>query len=125
MKLKHACLWSLVAFSLCGAVQAADNCKDPVTQTDMNICASKDYEREDALLNVNYKKLVAKLDANRKAQLKDVQTAWLKFRDLQCAFDSAPSKGGSIYSMVVSTCMAQLTQQRNKDLKTMLEEASL
>ena len=116
---------SLVAFNFCGAVQAADNCKDPVSQTDMNICASKDYAREDALLNANYKKLVAKLDASRKAQLKEVQTAWLKFRDLQCAFDSAPSKGGSMYGMVASICMAQLTQQRNKDLKTMLEDASL
>lgn len=115
----------VAASSLCTSVFAADNCKNPQSQLAMNTCAAKDYEREDARLNQNYRELVAKLDAERKSQLKEVQLAWIKFRDLQCEYDSAQYQGGTIYSLVHSSCLLQMTKQRNKDLKAMLEDASL
>lgn len=58
----------------------------------MNACAAKDYAREDARLNKTYGDLVGKLSVERKRQLKEVQLAWMKFRDLQCDFDSFESQ---------------------------------
>lgn len=104
---------------------AAQNCKNPETQLAMNLCAAKDYERDDARLNKSYRELVAKLETARRDKLRDLQLAWLKFRDLQCDFQSVQYEGGSMYSLVRSSCLADLTKQRNKDLKDLLEEASM
>jgi uncharacterized protein YecT (DUF1311 family) len=103
---------------------AADDCKDPITQQDMNMCAGRDAGREDALLNKHYKELVGKLDGKEKAQIKVVQLAWIKFRDLQCHFESDGYEGGSMQPLVHSTCLYKLTRQRNKDLGEMIKEAS-
>ncbi|CAN5419190.1 lysozyme inhibitor LprI family protein [soil metagenome] len=104
---------------------AAQNCKNPDTQLAMNICSGKDYEREDARLNKNYRDLVAKLEKAERDKLRDLQLAWLKFRDLQCDFQSMQYEGGTMYSLVRSMCLTGLTKQRNKDLKDLLEEASM
>lgn len=115
----------MIAYGFCNSALAADNCKDPQSQLAMNTCAAKEYEREDSKLNQLYKELVNKVDADKKSKLKEVQSAWIKYRDLQCDYDSSAYQGGTIYSLVLSTCLTQTTRQRNKDLKAMLEEASL
>lgn len=104
---------------------AAENCKNPQSQLAMNVCSAKDYEREDARLNKTYKELVAKLEKDRREKLKEIQLVWIKYRDLQCDFDSSTYEGGSMYPMVRSSCLSQMTKQRNKDLKAMLEEAAM
>lgn len=103
---------------------AAEDCKDPVSQMAMNICSGQDYKRADATLNKSYKVLVAKLEKDRRDQLKKVQIAWIKYRDLQCEFDSSKYDGGSMAPLVHSSCLTRITQQRNKNLEAMLKEAS-
>ncbi|RSZ55758.1 DUF1311 domain-containing protein [Massilia atriviolacea] len=103
---------------------AADDCKDPMTQYDMNRCSAKDAGREDALLNKNYKELMGKVDAQEKAQIKTVQLAWIKFRDLQCNYESDRYEGGSMQPLVHSSCLYGMTKQRNKELTAMIKEAS-
>lgn len=125
MRKAHFLLQFIVASSIFTSALAAENCKNPQNQYALNICAAQDYEREDTRLNKNYKDLVAKLDTEQKIKLKEVQLAWIRFRDLQCEYDSAQYQGGSIYSLIHSSCLWQMTKQRNKDLKAMLEEASL
>jgi uncharacterized protein YecT (DUF1311 family) len=107
------------------AMAAEEDCKNPVSQIAMNVCAGKDYQREDATLNKLYKELVAKLEKDRRAKLKQVQVTWIKYRDLQCEFDSSNYDGGSMYPLVRSSCLARMTAQRNKELEAMLKEASL
>lgn len=117
---------AVVLLAITNAPQAsAQNCKNPETQLAMNTCAAKDLDREDARLNKNYRELQAKLDADRRTALRDVQVAWLKFRDLQCDFQAAQYEGGSIYPMVRAACLTDMTKQRNKDLKYLLDEAAL
>lgn len=118
-------LTMVVASMLAASSFAAENCKNPQTQLAMNVCAGKDYENEDARLNKTYKELVGKLDKDRREKLKEIQLVWIKYRDLQCDFDSSTYEGGTIYSLVRSSCLSQMTKQRNKDLKVMLEEASM
>ncbi|NHZ40544.1 lysozyme inhibitor LprI family protein [Massilia aquatica] len=106
------------------AAAAADDCKDPMSQYDMNRCSAKDAGREDALLNKNYKELTGKVDAQEKAQIKAVQLAWIKFRDLQCNYEADRYEGGSMQPLVHSSCLYALTKQRNKELAEMIREVS-
>lgn len=91
----------------------------------MNACAGTDYQREDAVLNAKYKELTAKLQKDRREKLKAVQLVWIKYRDMQCDFNAATYDGGSMYSMVRDSCLLQMTKQRNKDVKAMLDDTSL
>lgn len=118
------CVGFLTAIAMLNPATAADVCKDPMNQRDMNMCADKDAGREDDLLNKNYKELVGRLEGKEKAQIKTVQLAWIKFRDLQCHFESDGYEGGSMQPLVHSNCLYKLTKQRNKDLIEMIKETS-
>jgi uncharacterized protein YecT (DUF1311 family) len=116
---------TLISASMFAAsAMAAEDCKHPVSQMAMNVCAGKDYQREDATLNKLYKELVAKLEKDRRAKLKQIQVTWIKYRDLQCDFDSSNYDGGSMYPLVRSSCLARVTVARNTELSAMLKEAS-
>jgi uncharacterized protein YecT (DUF1311 family) len=91
----------------------------------MNACAANEYQREDAKLNEYYKALAGKLGPSEKERLKAAQRAWIKFRDLQCELEASRYEGGSIQPLVRSSCLAQVTKQRNEDLRRMIEDASL
>ncbi|HEY0105740.1 MAG TPA: lysozyme inhibitor LprI family protein, partial [Rhizomicrobium sp.] len=73
------------------------DCNNAMTQSDMNICADKDYRKADAALNDVYRKTMAGLDAHGGELLRTAQRAWIKFRDSECVYDSAQNEGGSIY----------------------------
>jgi uncharacterized protein YecT (DUF1311 family) len=121
-------LYLLVFFTLTAiSVQshAADNCNNLKIQIEMNACAAKQYQREDVRLNKYYKDLVGKLGPSEKERLKAAQRAWIKFRDLQCEFEESRYEGGSIQPLVRSICLAQVTKQRNEDLRRMIQDASL
>ena len=70
-----------------------DPCANPQTQLEMNQCAGKEYQAADAVLNQVYQKLVAMLDDEQKAQLKEAENAWLKYRDAHCNFVADQYKG--------------------------------
>jgi uncharacterized protein YecT (DUF1311 family) len=97
-------------------------CSDAQTQAEMNICADKEYKNADLALNKTYQQLAARLDANEKAQLKEAQTAWLKYRDANCAFVGDQYKGGSIRPMIYGLCLADLTRNRTAELKNQIKD---
>jgi len=119
----------LLVFSMLIAISvqshAADNCNNLNTQLEMNACAAKEYQSEDAKLNKYYKELIRKVGASEKQKLKATQRAWIKFRDLQCELEASNYEGGSIQPLIRSSCLAQVTKQRNEDLRRMIEDASL
>ena len=98
---------------------AALNCQNPQTQTDMNRCASIELEAETKKLNKTYRDFQTKLNSTQRQQLKKVQLAWIKFKDLACKFETSGSYGGSVYPMVLSNCLTEKTQQRNKELEVL------
>ena len=61
----------------------------------MTDCISAETARQDARLNENYKRIVAKLSAKRKNTLQVAQRAWVKFsgRELQFLFRSGGRHG--------------------------------
>ena len=97
-------------------------CADAQTQADMNICWGKEYKAADATLNQVYGQLMRKLDEADKPQLKQVETAWLKYRDANCEFVADQYKGGSIRPMIEAMCLADVTRNRTTELKNQIKD---
>jgi uncharacterized protein YecT (DUF1311 family) len=66
-------------------------------------CVDVEAKRRDEKLNQSYQKLLASLKPARKAQLVDAQRAWLKYRELNCAFydDVAAGRQRDLLLMIV------------------------
>jgi uncharacterized protein YecT (DUF1311 family) len=107
--------------------QGRPNCQNPQTQLDMNICAGLDYKAADVGLNRAYKAAIAvmkDMDANLPPELKGgeralraAQRSWIPYRDKACEAHGFMARGGSMKSMLVGTCLADLTRRRAKELK--------
>ena len=97
-------------------------CEDAQTQADMNICFGNEYKKADAALNKTYQQLVAMLEDEEKVQLKNVENAWLKYRDANCEFVGDQYKGGSMRPMIVAICLADVTNNRTTELKNQIKD---
>ena len=118
MNIKDSLIIGVLLNSLIVSSSAlALDCQSPQTQTDMNQCASIDLDRETKSLNKTYEDYRTKLTFSQKKKLKEVQLAWIKFKDLACKFEASGVKGGSAYPMVLAICLAEKTRQRNKELE--------
>jgi len=96
------------------------------SQQGMNRCAGDDYERADKALNEQWSKVAAAYgdDAENKKLLVDGQRAWIKYRDAQCELVASDNRGGSIWPLINSSCLADLTRQRTKELTDLLGEGN-
>lgn len=112
----------LSSIPIAGQKPKDDPCPNAQSQLEMNQCAGNAYKAADGELNQTYRKLVAMLDAEDKAQLKVVQTAWLKYRDAHCEFVGDQYKGGSIRPMIHAFCLADVTRNRTTELKGQIED---
>ena len=125
MKLAGAALSLLLLLgllTLSPAQKKSEPCADAQTQGEMNICWGNQYKAADAKLNQVYRQFMTKLDDSEKAQLKDAQTAWLKYRDKNCEFVADEYKGGSMRPMIAAICLAEVTQSRVKELTDQMKE---
>jgi uncharacterized protein YecT (DUF1311 family) len=91
----------------------------------MNQCAGQAYKAADAALNRVYQRLAAMLNDNEKAQLKEAQSAWLKYRDSNCEFVADQYKGGTMRPMIYGYCLADITKKRTGELRNQIKERSL
>ena len=101
-----------------------DPCANAQTQTEMTICAGKEYKAADVVLNQVYRQLVAMLDEEEKSQLKEAQTAWLKYRDTNCDFVADQYKGGTMRPMILGYCLAEMTSNRTAELRSQIKDRS-
>jgi uncharacterized protein YecT (DUF1311 family) len=100
-----------------------DPCVNGETTYEMKQCAAKQYRQADDELNKVYRQLMSKLDdEGHKTALKTAQQAWLKYRDTNCDFESYLNRGGSIYSVVVTSCMTSMTTARTKEMKEEIKQ---
>lgn len=109
-------IWS----SFAAAALDCDNAED---QASLNQCASDAYAAADGKLNDAYKKIEARLSdlPEFRMALTKAQRAWIAYRDAECAFAGSAVAGASSYPMVLSYCLAGLTQARVQDLEGYLE----
>lgn len=105
-------------------VDREDPCPGANNQHELNRCAALARDRADAELNKVYRELIKDTGATERAKLRAAQLAWLKFRDAHCDYTSIGNKGGSIYPMVVSFCLAGVTNARVKQLQEILREST-
>ena len=114
------------------------NCDDPMVQQEMNWCAGRDYEVADERLNAQWKETAAVMkarDADFAASgqaeydtregyfesLLEAQRGWLRYRDAHCRSDGYWARGGSMESLLVSSCKARLTRMRTDELKALIQ----
>ena len=103
------------------------DCKNQITQLDMNICAHLDFETADKELNAVWKEARAaakemdeKYDTNMQgaeAALLAAQRGWIAYRDGHCELAGWEAHGGSMEPMLVSGCLERLTRERTKQLR--------
>jgi|SRR5579872_562520 len=70
----------------------------------------------DDLLNENYQRLAADLDDRQKAKLRDMQRAWIAYRDTTCGFYDTKIQGSMALPMGAA-CAARETARRALLLK--------
>ncbi len=98
------------------AIAFAENCENAKTQTDMNACVYQEYQALDQKLNKAYSEYRSLLMPSQKRQLKEVQLAWIKFRDLSCTFESSGVEGGSIQPFIKGSCLTEKTRDRLNEI---------
>lgn len=102
----------------------SDPCSNAQNQAEMNDCAGKEYKAADLALNQVYRQLLSMLDDQEKSELKEAQTAWLKYRDANCDFVADQYKGGTILPMIHGLCLAEMTRNRTTELKSQIKDRS-
>ncbi len=101
-----------------------DPCPEAGNQFELNRCAARARDKADAELNKLYQRLMREAGTTEREKLRAAQLAWIKFRDAHCDYETNGNKGGSIYPMVVSFCLARVTRERVKQFQEILREQS-
>jgi uncharacterized protein YecT (DUF1311 family) len=100
------------------APYAVKDCGQFTAQPDLNACAGANLKAADAALNDAYQALMTQQnDGASRRQLKDVESAWISYRDKECAYEVGPQQsGGSIWPMEMSNCLETMTAARLREL---------
>ena len=80
---------------------------------DMNACVDRERTVWDDMLNETYRLLAAKLDADQKGKLRDMQRAWIASRDKTCGFY------WDFYQGTMASPMASVCVNRETALRTL------
>lgn len=101
----------------------AVDCDNAADQATMNQCAAQQLKAADKELNALYQQINARLKSNpdSKKLLIEAQRSWIAFRDAECKFSSAGVEGGSVYPLIYSTCVTELTKARVETFKNYLK----
>ena len=112
--MKH--LLALFALLFSGSAFATSACDRVTNDFDGLYCLNKVYQQADTDLNVAYKQLVARLDADGRAVLKRGQLTWMAERNASCSMH----KDGGFY--VDLDCATQMTIDRTRFLQDRVRE---
>jgi len=98
------------------------DCSKFTAQMDMNGCAQANADAADAALNGFYKKLMSQQgDAASKDQLKDIERAWIAYKNKECSFEVGPqADGGSIWPMDMANCEERMSAARAAEIQSMI-----
>ena len=123
-------LISLIVWGAAAAQQPAWNCQQPVAQQEMNFCATKDFQRAEAQMNLQFEATSRQLrqrDAEWNQPLDErpghfnsllmSQRGWKQYRDAHCQAEGYRFRGGSMEPYVNTACKARLTRERIVQLR--------
>jgi uncharacterized protein YecT (DUF1311 family) len=80
-------------------------------------CMQEETERQDARLNVAYRKAMTDLTPQEKDRLKTAQRAWITFRDADCAALWDPDNWGTLSKVTANQCTLDRTIARTIELE--------
>jgi uncharacterized protein YecT (DUF1311 family) len=113
------------------AQEAEVDCANAMTQTEMNICAGRDYRAADEDLNLAYQNAMAvakEWDLGLSEELccasealREAQRAWIPYRDKVCEATGFLVRGGSMEPMIVARCLENITRRRTEDIRAVYE----
>ena len=116
------------------AAQTPD-CSDSgqLTQLAMNFCASEEFGAADAELNAAWKNVFPEIKSRASggddnlqkdwpSRVLEAQRSWITFRDAHCESVSFAYRGGSIEPLIFQNCRTELTRQRTRQIKALIEE---
>ena len=111
----------LVQFAFAGSPEFSKQYQDclknnSASTVDMVDCNNKESMRQDALLNVAYKNLMANLDAAQKQRLIKAQRAWVQYREAETKRLSRAT-GGTADAVNSSGFYLEFTAQRVKEFE--------
>lgn len=101
----------------------AVDCDNATDQATMNQCAAQQNKAADKELNALYQQINARLKGSpdSKKLLVGAQRAWVGFRDAECKFSASGVEGGSVYPLIYSNCITDLTKARVEAFKNYLK----
>lgn len=128
----------MVSTKLSVAQTGKIDCENANTQTEMNLCALKDFEKADAELNKVYKNILAQLDKDSKAEANDTfltthykqlkqkfiasQKIWIQLRDANAETQRLIYEGGSMMPLIYAVSKKDDTEDRIKYLNAFMEQ---
>ena len=92
-----------------------ERCGDLTSTLEIVECVIELYDEWDTRLNAIYQVALDAQEGERRTALRDVQRAWLAYRDANCAFYR--SGEGTIAAIEGNTCMFALTRDRALELE--------
>jgi len=90
---------------------------------EIEFCANREFQKADHKLNATYNQVVTQIKANSSdksmlSQLVKAQRLWVAFRDAECVAHYTYYIDGTIRGLMFVSCKTQLTEQREKDLRS-------
>ncbi|MEO1038272.1 MAG: lysozyme inhibitor LprI family protein [Pseudomonadota bacterium] len=99
------------------------------TTVGMVTCAGREHAIWDERLNAAYRALRQALDheyaQNRREALLIAQRAWIRYRDAECSQQALQFEGGTLASVISTSCYLEMTAERALELEAQLEDADL
>ncbi|WP_265499443.1 lysozyme inhibitor LprI family protein [Paracoccus beibuensis] len=92
------------------------------TTLGMNQCYADERDLWDGRLNDAFGSAMQTLPPVRAEALREMQRAWIGYRDAACAYDAARYDGGSLAGTVRLQCQMQLTAEQALRLQASLAE---
>ena len=82
-------------------------------------CADQADRKADAELNAVYRQIIDRLKGDKDGTQVRVtaQNRWLAFREAECTGSTSASAQGSIHTMLLGQCRADLTRKRIEELE--------
>ncbi len=111
-----AAMTLLIAAAHAGVYDNTTKCNPNGNQQEMNTCAREDYRAADAALNIRYGEVMKPLSPQVRSALRTEQRNWLKSRDPTCKREANAYEGGSMWPLVLDSCLARLTRTRTTEL---------
>ncbi|BBG30214.1 lysozyme inhibitor LprI family protein [Zymobacter palmae] len=95
-------------------------CGDAQTQAEMNACAYADYRQAESTLSASYSAVLKHTsDVAQRQLLETAQQRWREYQEADCQFQSYAGRGGSLYAMSYTDCLAGASRQRTVALDAM------